>query len=200
MQFLSHSSHARLPTQFGEFHLHVFKDLRTGADHLALVCGEVRQASNLLVRVHSECVTGDIFSSTRCDCGAQLHSAQQLIQQAGLGMVLYLRNHEGRGIGLDNKMRAYALQDQGLDTVDANLALGLPVDDRTYEAAAEMLAYFEVPSVQLLSNNPKKQLALESLGVQVLQQLPLLTAPTLDNVHYLRTKSSKLGHLIPDHD
>lgn len=198
MNFLTHASDARLPTQFGEFTLHVFKDQRTGADHLALICGEVQRAKNLLVRVHSECVTGDIFSSTRCDCGEQLHHAQQLIQQAGLGMILYLRNHEGRGIGLDNKMRAYALQDQGMDTVEANLALGLPVDARTYEAAAEMLAYFEVPSIHLLSNNPKKQAALQSLGVSVHQQVPLLTTPTADNAAYLQTKSSKLGHLIPD--
>jgi GTP cyclohydrolase II len=151
-----------------------------------------------LVRVHSECLTGDVFGSTRCDCGEQLHHAQRLIQQTGQGLILYLKNHEGRGIGLTNKMRAYALQDQGMDTVEANVALGLPVDARTYEAAADMLHYFNIHNIQLLSNNQEKRTALQSLGITVAQQVPLLTTPTPDNLKYLQTKSIKLGHLIPD--
>lgn len=198
MQFLSHSSTARLPTQFGEFDIHVFTDSRNGLEHVALACGNLQGAQSPLVRVHSECLTGDVFGSTRCDCGEQLHHAQRLIQQTGLGLILYLKNHEGRGIGLNNKMRAYALQDQGLDTVEANIALGLPVDARTYEAAAEMLQYFEINTIQLLSNNLEKRTALQSLGISVAQQVPLLTPPTPDNLKYLQTKVNKLGHLLPD--
>lgn len=198
MQFLSHSSTARLPTQFGEFDIHVFTDSRNGLEHVALACGNLQGAQSPLVRVHSECLTGDVFGSTRCDCGEQLHHAQRLIQQTGLGLILYLKNHEGRGIGLNNKMRAYALQDQGLDTVEANIALGLPVDARTYEVAAEMLQYFEINTIQLLSNNLEKRTALQSLGISVAQQVPLLTPPTPDNLKYLQTKVNKLGHLLPD--
>lgn len=198
MQFLSHNSTARLPTQFGEFDIHVFTDSRNGLEHVALACGNLQGAQSPLVRVHSECLTGDVFGSTRCDCGEQLHHAQRLIQQTGLGLILYLKNHEGRGIGLNNKMRAYALQDQGLDTVEANIALGLPVDARTYEAAAEMLQYFEINTIQLLSNNQEKRTALQSLGISVVQQVPLLTPPTPDNLKYLQTKVNKLGHLLPD--
>lgn len=198
MLFLSHTSTARLPTQFGEFDVHVFTDSRNGLEHVALTCGEVQGKQDPLVRVHSECLTGDVFGSTRCDCGEQLHHAQRLIQQSGQGLILYLKNHEGRGIGLTNKMRAYALQDQGMDTVEANVALGLPVDARTYEAAADMLGYFDIDSIRLLSNNQDKRTALQALGISVHQQVPLLTTPTADNLKYLQTKSVKLGHLIPD--
>ncbi|TXI44730.1 GTP cyclohydrolase II [Methylophilus sp.] len=198
MLFLSHTSTARLPTQFGAFDVHVFTDSRNGLEHVALTCGEVQGKQDPLVRVHSECLTGDVFGSTRCDCGEQLHHAQRLIQQSGQGLILYLKNHEGRGIGLTNKMRAYALQDQGMDTVEANVALGLPVDARTYEAAADMLGYFDISSIRLLSNNQDKRTALQALGISVHQQVPLLTTPTADNLKYLQTKSVKLGHLIPD--
>jgi GTP cyclohydrolase II len=198
MSFLTHSSSARLPTQYGEFDLHVFSDSRTGVEHVALACGDIIHAKDALVRVHSECLTGDVFASTRCDCGEQLHHAQHMIQQQGQGLILYLKNHEGRGIGLSNKMRAYALQDKGLDTVEANEALGLPVDGRSYEAAAEMLAFFDINSIRLLTNNLAKQSALEALGVTVHQQVPLLTQPTSENLKYLQTKSHKLGHIIPD--
>ncbi len=198
MQFLTHSSAARLPTQFGVFDIHVFTDRRNGVEHVALTCGTVQGAQAPLVRVHSECLTGDIFGSTRCDCGEQLHHAQQHIQEASLGLILYLKNHEGRGIGLTNKMRAYALQDAGMDTVEANVALGLPVDGRTYEAAADMLRYFEIDTIRLLSNNQDKQSALQSLGIHIQQQVPLITAPTAENLKYLQTKSHKLGHLLPD--
>lgn len=199
MSFLLHSSAARLPTRFGEFTLHVFTDQRDQSTHVALACGEVHAAHNPLVRVHSECLTGDVFGSTRCDCGEQLHLAQQQLQAQPPGLILYLKNHEGRGIGLDNKMRAYALQDQGMDTVDANLALGLPVDARSYEVAAAMLQYFEIRQIRLLSNNQQKKADLQSLGIVVSEQLPLLTPPNADNQHYLHTKSTRLGHLIPDH-
>ncbi len=198
MQFLSHTSTARLPTQFGEFDIHVFTDSRNGLEHVALAYGELQGATDPLVRVHSECLTGDVFGSTRCDCGEQLHHAQRLIQETGQGLILYLKNHEGRGIGLSNKMLAYALQDQGMDTVEANVALGLPIDARTYESAADMLRYFEINSIRLLSNNQEKRTALQSFGITINQQVPLLTTPTTENLKYLQTKSIKLGHLIPD--
>jgi len=197
MQFLSHTSTARLPTQFGEFDIHVFTDSRNGLEHVALAFGELQGATDPLVRVHSECLTGDVFGSTRCDCGEQLHHAQRLIQETGQGLILYLKNHEGRGIGLTNKMLAYALQDQGMDTVEANVALGLPIDARTYESAADMLRYFEINSIRLLSNNQEKRTALQSFGITINQQVPLLTTPTTENLKYLQTKSIKLGHLIP---
>lgn len=198
MQFLSHTSTARLPTQFGEFDIHVFTDSRNGLEHVALAYGDLKGAADPLVRVHSECLTGDVFGSTRCDCGEQLHHAQRLIQETGQGLILYLKNHEGRGIGLSNKMLAYALQDQGMDTVEANVALGLPIDARTYESAADMLRYFEINSIRLLSNNQEKRTALQSFGITINQQVPLLTTPTTENLKYLQTKSIKLGHLIPD--
>jgi GTP cyclohydrolase II len=198
MQFLSHTSTARLPTQFGEFDIHVFTDSRNGLEHVALAYGKLQGATDPLVRVHSECLTGDVFGSTRCDCGEQLHHAQRLIQETGQGLILYLKNHEGRGIGLSNKMLAYALQDQGMDTVEANVALGLPIDARTYESAADMLRYFEINSIRLLSNNQEKRTALQSFGITINQQVPLLTTPTTENLKYLQTKSVKLGHLIPD--
>lgn len=198
MIFLSHTSSARLPTQFGEFDIHVFTDSRNGLEHVALACGDLKGANEPLVRVHSECLTGDVFGSTRCDCGEQLHHAQRLIQKTGQGLILYLKNHEGRGIGLTNKIHAYALQDQGMDTVEANVALGLPVDARTYESAADMLRYFEINSIRLLSNNQEKRTALQTLGITINQQVPLLTTPTVENLKYLQTKSIKLGHLIPD--
>lgn len=197
MTVLIHTAQARLPTQFGEFQLHVFKDHRTGSEHTALSCGNLSKNAPPLVRVHSECLTGDVFASTRCDCGEQLAMAQQQIQQAGTGLILYLRDHEGRGIGLHNKMRAYALQDTGLDTVEANLALGLPVDQRDYQAAADMLAFFGVRAIQLMTNNLAKRQALEALGVQVVAQQALLAPTTQENHHYLRTKAEKMGHLIP---
>lgn len=197
MTVLTHIAQARLPTQYGEFQLHVFKDQRTGSEHAALRCGSLSAEAPPLVRVHSECFTGDVFASTRCDCGEQLAMAQQQIQLAGSGLILYVRDHEGRGIGLNNKLRAYALQDNGLDTVEANLALGLPVDQRDYLAAAEMLNFFGVANIQLLTNNLAKRNALEALGVRVVAQQPLIATTTQENHHYLRTKVEKMGHLIP---
>ncbi len=197
MTSLTHTASARLPTQYGLFQCHVFLDQRTGVEHSALVCGDLRAQASPLVRVHSECLTGDVFGSMRCDCGEQLALAQRTIQLAGNGLILYLRDHEGRGIGLNNKMRAYALQDQGLDTVEANVALGLPIDNRNYVAAAEMLAYFNVNTIRLLSNNVSKRDALTALGISVTALQPLITPVHPENQHYLATKANKMGHLIP---
>ena len=195
MRNIGKISNAKLPTAYGDFEIHVFRDLRTTAEHVALVKGDMAFKQDVLVRVHSECLTGDIFSSARCDCGEQLQLAQQRVAEAGEGVVIYLRNHEGRGIGLANKIRAYALQDKGLDTVEANLALGLPVDKRTFEVAAEIIEALHISSIQLMSNNPEKHNALVKLGIAVNNLLPLKTNPTVENQHYLITKQIKLGHL-----
>lgn len=162
------------------------------------MAGHVLSNENVLVRVHSECLTGDIFSSNRCDCGEQLVLAQSLIAEAGRGVLLYLKGHEGRGIGLANKIHAYALQDQGLDTVDANLHLGLPIDQRSYEAAADILRDLGVQSLQLMTNNPDKVSSLQEAGLVVTQRIPLLIQPNQDNVQYLLTKRDKLGHFIAE--
>jgi 3,4-dihydroxy 2-butanone 4-phosphate synthase/GTP cyclohydrolase II len=187
---------SRLPTPFGEFVAHAFESPADGAQHLALVRGEVTDGAPVLVRVHSECLSGDVFGSRRCDCGEQLQASLRTIAEAGRGVVVYLRGHEGRGIGLASKLRAYALQDQGLDTVDANVRLGLPVDAREYAAAADMLRALGIQRVRLLTNNPGKCSALVAHGLDVVERVPLLTVPTLDNVRYLRTKQARLGHLL----
>lgn len=189
-------SSSALPTKYGQFIIHVYQDEKTGQEHVALVAGHVLSNENVLVRVHSECLTGDIFSSNRCDCGEQLVLAQSLIAEAGQGVLLYLKGHEGRGIGLANKIHAYALQDQGLDTVDANLHLGLPIDQRSYEAAADILRDLGVQSLQLMTNNPDKVSSLQEAGLIVTQRIPLLIQPNQDNVQYLLTKRDKLGHFI----
>ncbi len=189
-------SSSRLPTQFGDFNIQVYEDTATAIEHVALIKGEVNNSKDLLVRVHSECLTGDIFSSARCDCGEQLQRSQQLINQAGAGAIIYLRDHEGRGIGLANKIHAYALQDQGLDTVEANVALGLPVDTRTFGIAAAIIKDLGIQSIRLLSNNPHKMQALQSHGVVVSQLEPLKIIPNKDNQKYLATKHHKLGHYL----
>jgi 3,4-dihydroxy 2-butanone 4-phosphate synthase / GTP cyclohydrolase II len=191
-----HVADARLPTPFGAFAAHVFAAEPDGTQHLALVRGEPAAAEAPLVRVHSECLTGDVFGSCRCDCGAQLRAALEAVAQAGDGVVLYLRGHEGRGIGLGPKLRAYALQDQGRDTVDANLELGFPADRRDYRVAAAILGQLGVRRLRLLTNNPAKCLALAADGLQVVGRVPLLTTPTPDNLSYLRTKQDRLGHLL----
>jgi len=189
-------STSELPTEFGHYLIHIFKDLRTSIEHVALVMGNVSLEEDVLTRVHSECLTGDIFSSARCDCGEQLKLAQQLITEEGCGIIIYLRDHEGRGIGLANKIRAYALQDKGLDTVEANIALGLPVDKRSYLIASEILQSLEVNSIRLMSNSPDKYNALRKLGVLVNGLAPLKIRPNKDNLRYLQTKQLKLGHLL----
>jgi len=187
---------ANLPTEYGSYRLHAFIDHRTSIEHIALVLGDVAGQSNVLTRVHSECLTGDVFGSQRCDCGEQFKQAQRLIQQQGQGVILYLRGHEGRGIGLTNKIRAYALQEQGLDTVQANLALNLPVDQRNYDIAAGMLQHLQVGSIHLLSNNPDKSAALSAWGVLVETVAPLEVESNPHNAQYLATKKHKLGHQL----
>ncbi|EUJ10467.1 GTP cyclohydrolase II [Methylophilaceae bacterium 11] len=183
-----------LPTAFGNYKIHVYQDADTDLEHIALVMGDLEGKQDVLTRVHSECVTGDVFSSTRCDCGDQLKLAQQRIHDEGAGIIIYLRGHEGRAIGLPNKIRAYALQDKGLDTVDANLALGLPIDNRSYDVAANILKLLHIQSIKLMTNNPTKSESLASLGILVNQLIPIQTQLNDSNQGYLATKKNKLGH------
>jgi GTP cyclohydrolase II len=185
---------ASLPTRFGLFRVVVFRELDGAKEHLAVVAGDVQGAEDLLVRVHSECLTGEVLHSLRCDCRDQLDLALERIQGAGRGVVLYLRQ-EGRGIGLGNKIRAYAKQDEGLDTVDANLALGFEDDLRGYQVAADMLRDLGVRSVALMTNNPRKVEGLENDGIRVTRREPHEVAAHEHNRDYLKTKQSRLGHL-----
>ena len=186
---------AALPTRFGEFNAAVFEVNGTPGEAMALIRGRLDGDEPPLVRLHSECLTGDVLGSLRCDCGQQLEAALALIAEASSGVLLYLRQ-EGRGIGLANKIRAYALQDTGLDTVDANLALGLPVDRREYASAAEILRALGLRRVRLLTNNPLKSAALELHGIQVVERVPLAVRPNSVNRRYLRTKADRMGHLL----
>ncbi|MQA01551.1 MAG: bifunctional 3,4-dihydroxy-2-butanone-4-phosphate synthase/GTP cyclohydrolase II [Streptosporangiales bacterium] len=186
----------RLPTRHGQFTAHGYLDEPTGDECVALVHGEVAGGTDVLVRVHSECLTGDAFGSQRCDCGEQLDRALAEVVAAGSGVVVYVRGHEGRGIGLLSKLRAYELQDAGADTVQANLALGLPVDDRDYAAAAQVLKDLGVRGVRLMTNNPVKQQAIDAYGVSVVARVPSRTAPTPANLGYLQTKRDRLGHEV----
>lgn len=188
---------ARLPTEHGEFQVCAYLDEVTGVEHVVLWMGDVAGAE-VLLRMHSECLTGDVFASRRCDCGPQLQMAMQRIAQAGRGVLIYMRGHEGRGIGIGQKLRAYALQDQGLDTVEANLVLGHPVDARRYEAAAAILRDLQVRSVRLMSNNPLKLASLQQQGIEVVQREPHEVAPNPDNSSYLATKRERLGHWLGD--
>ncbi|AWB92528.1 bifunctional 3,4-dihydroxy-2-butanone-4-phosphate synthase/GTP cyclohydrolase II [Aeromicrobium chenweiae] len=186
----------RLPTEFGEFTAHGYRDRIEGSEHVALVFGDPG-TEDVLVRIHSECLTGDVFGSRRCDCGPQLELSMTEITAAGAGIVVYLRGHEGRGIGLLHKLQAYALQDAGSDTVDANLELGFGEDERDYAAGAQILRNLGVTSVRLLTNNPDKTTALETYGVKVSERLPLFIAPTEDSLRYLQTKAERMGHDLP---
>jgi 3,4-dihydroxy 2-butanone 4-phosphate synthase/GTP cyclohydrolase II len=186
---------ARLPTKFGEFAMVAYKSVVDPEPHVALVKGEVATDLPVLVRVHSECLTGDVFGSLRCDCGDQIALALQAISQEGRGVFLYMRQ-EGRGMGLTNKVRAYALQDQGMDTVEANKALGFAPDLRDYGIGAQILADLGVKNMRLLTNNPKKVVGVEAYGLHVLEQVPIMAPPRQENRHYLETKRTKLGHLI----
>ena len=187
-------SSARLPTKYGEFVVHVYQAPGSSEEHVAIVKGEVAR-NEVLLRMHSECFTGDVLGSLRCDCGEQLALALQRIESEG-GIVIYLRGHEGRGIGLGQKLRAYQLQDKGMDTVEANLALGLPIDGRRFDAAADILRDLGVKSVRLMSNNPFKVAALHELGIEVVAREGHEVEPTEESGHYLRTKREKLGHRL----
>lgn len=193
----------RLPTRHGEFTAVGYADRVDGSEHLALVAGDLvdgrlADGRDVLVRVHSECLTGDVLGSQRCDCGPQLDAALAEVARTGRGVVVYLRGHEGRGIGLLAKLRAYALQDAGLDTVDANLELGLPADAREYAAAAQVLADLGVRSVRLLTNNPDKVAGLRRYGVEVTERVGLTVGVRPENIDYLRTKRDRMGHDLPD--
>ncbi|GAB6068145.1 hypothetical protein JCM13664_14640 [Methylothermus subterraneus] len=186
---------ARIPNRYGEFTLHYYENDLDRKEHLALVKGEVKGQSEVLVRLHSECLTGDVFASKRCDCGEQLAEAMRLIGQAERGVLLYLRQ-EGRGIGLFKKLQAYNLQDQGLDTVDANLKLGHQPDERDYRIAALILKDLKVRSVRLITNNPHKIEELEQYGIRVSERIPIEVGHTFENLHYLKTKAEKMAHLL----
>ena len=188
---------SKLPTPFGEFVLHGFEDSETGQEHVAITFGDVVDPGPVLCRVHSECLTGDALFSMRCDCGAQLQTALSTISEQGRGIILYLRQ-EGRGIGLINKVRAYALQDKGADTVEANERLGFDADLRDYSICKAMFAHFQIDQVKLMTNNPVKVTALTKLGIEIVDRVPIETGHNDHNARYLATKAGKLGHLFTD--
>ncbi|MFN0091825.1 MAG: bifunctional 3,4-dihydroxy-2-butanone-4-phosphate synthase/GTP cyclohydrolase II [Acidimicrobiales bacterium] len=187
---------ARIPTKWGDFRSIGYRSLLDGAEHLVMVKGNVAAQEKVLVRVHSECLTGDVFGSLRCDCGPQLHKAMERISAEGSGVLVYLRGHEGRGIGLGHKLRAYALQEQGHDTVDANLEQGLPVDTREYGVGAQMLTDLGVTTMRLMTNNPEKYTGLEGYGLKIVERVAHESAPNRENIRYLRTKRERMGHLL----
>lgn len=187
---------ARLPTEHGEFTARLFETAVDGGRHIALTMGDVDSGEPVLARLHSECLTGDVFGSLRCDCGEQLDTALRAVGEEGRGVIVYLQGHEGRGIGLGKKLAAYALQEEGADTVEANLALGLPVDARDYRGGAGILAALGATRVRLLTNNPGKAERLAECGLEVLQRVPLDVTPTPHNMRYLTTKRRRMGHLI----
>jgi 3,4-dihydroxy 2-butanone 4-phosphate synthase/GTP cyclohydrolase II len=184
-----------LPTDYGDFRLHLYRSVIDDVHHLALVKGVISSDDPILVRVHSECLTGDVFGSRRCDCGDQLHAALQHIDDAGSGVLVYMRQ-EGRGIGLAAKIRAYELQEQGLDTVEANEKLGYPMDLREYGIGAQILFDLGVRHIRLLTNNPKKVVGLEGYGLNIVEQLPIKAVANPHNARYLQTKRLKMGHLL----
>ncbi|MCS5489088.1 bifunctional 3,4-dihydroxy-2-butanone-4-phosphate synthase/GTP cyclohydrolase II [Algoriphagus limi] len=184
-----------MPTKYGDFDLIAFRQINTNEIHLALIKGTWEKDEPILVRVHSSCVTGDIFGSCRCDCGPQLHAAMQMVEKEGKGLILYM-NQEGRGIGLINKLKAYKLQEEGMDTVQANLALGLPMDSRDYGVGAQILRDLGVGKIRLISNNPQKRVGLIGYGLEIVEQVPIEIAPNPHNERYLKTKRDKMGHNI----
>jgi 3,4-dihydroxy 2-butanone 4-phosphate synthase/GTP cyclohydrolase II len=186
---------AQLPTEFGNFEIHAYDDRAERKTHIALVLGEIGDGKGVLVRIHSSCLTGDVFHSARCDCGPQLHAAMERVAAEGRGVILYL-NQEGRGIGLANKIRAYALQDQGYDTVEANERLGFGADQREYGLGVEMLRDLGVKSMRMLTNNPRKLAGVENHGMSVSELVPIEIPASESTRRYLRTKKEKLGHLL----
>ena len=185
-----------LPSKYGRFKCYAYKSMVDPDQHLALVLGDVTTGDPVLVRVHSECLTGDVFGSFRCDCGDQIQMALRAIDQVGRGVLVYIRQ-EGRGMGLHNKLKAYALQDDGLDTVEANLALGFPADLRQYGIGAQILVDLGVKNMRLMTNNPRKIVGLEGYGLSIVDRVPIIAPPTPDNIRYLQTKRDKLGHIMP---
>ena len=186
---------AVLPTAFGDFRIRAFRDPGDGKEHAVLYVGDLSEGSPL-VRVHSECLTGDAFHSLRCDCGPQLHASMKAIQERGHGAIAYMRQ-EGRGIGLYSKMQAYALQDTGMDTLDANLALGLPADARKYDFAAEMLYSMGIQSIELVTNNPDKRDQLTQYGIKISNRVPIIVGQCAENRNYMETKGARMGHILP---
>ncbi|MCU1370499.1 MAG: 3,4-dihydroxy-2-butanone 4-phosphate synthase [Ilumatobacteraceae bacterium] len=189
-------SEARIPTMWGDFTCKVYESTLDGEQHLAMVKGDITDRDDVLVRVHSECLTGDVFGSMRCDCGVQLDAAMKTINDEGAGVIIYLRGHEGRGIGIGHKIRAYELQDDGADTVEANEMQGLPVDSREYGIGAQMLVDLGITTMRLITNNPAKYGGLDGFGLDITDRVPSITAPNPENIRYLKTKAEKMGHLL----
>ena len=194
-QLVHRVAEARIPTDFGEFRIIGYQNDVDRAEHVALVYGDVAGQPNVLVRMHSKCLTGDVFGSQRCDCGPQLHRAMEMVADAGRGVIVYL-DQEGRGIGLLNKLRAYALQDAGADTVQANERLGFAPDLRNYGIGAQILRDLGLSSIRVMTNNPRKLVGLEGYGLQIVERVPLVTDPNRENRGYLQVKRDKLGHLL----
>jgi len=194
-QLVQREQCVRMPTDFGDFDLYLYRSMTDGAHHLALVRGEIDPKQPVLVRVHSECLTGDVFGSRRCDCGSQLHQAMRQIAEHGTGVLVYMRQ-EGRGIGLPAKIHAYKLQESGLDTVEANKRLGFPMDLREYGLGAQILSDLGVRKIRLLTNNPRKMVGLSGHGLEIIARVPIKAKPHAQNARYLRTKKKKMGHLL----
>ena len=189
-------SEARIPTMWGDFTCKVYESTLDGEQHLAMVKGDITGRDDVLVRVHSECLTGDVFGSMRCDCGVQLDAAMKTINDEGAGVIIYLRGHEGRGIGIGHKIRAYELQDDGADTVEANEMQGLPIDSREYGIGAQILVDLGITTMRLITNNPAKYGGLDGFGLDITARVPSITAPNPENIRYLKTKAEKMGHLL----
>ena len=198
--FIERVGSANVPTEHGSFVGVAYRSMVDGIEHLALVKGDITQPGPVLARVHSECLTGDVFGSRRCDCGPQLDAAMALIEREGRGVIVYLRGHEGRGIGIGHKIRAYSLQDGGLDTVDANTELGLPVDSREYGIGAQILADLGVTELRLMTNNPAKYGGIAGYGLRIVERIPLAIEPTPENAAYLQTKRDRMGHVFDASD